>query len=134
MVNYLYIIHIIHIGSSHPPNYPAVQTTHIPRAGVGNTFYPATGLTYDGSQQQASRQYVPGKVADQPDGKVADQSDPYTQPTPGSNQINPHNLQIGSLIQYGDPPCYGMIKWIGYPPGVNDLIAGIEMVSRYICA
>ena len=42
---------------------------------------------------------------------------------------NPCNLEMGSAIQYGDSPCYGVIKWIGMPLKTNVLLAGVEMVS-----
>ena len=39
---------------------------------------------------------------------------------------NPHNLAVGSEIQYNG--IYGMIRWMGLPPGHNRFIAGLEMV------
>ena len=48
----------------------------------------------------------------------------------GSN-VNPYNLEVGSMILHGDSPaCSGIIKWIGYLPRENTLSAGIEMVSK----
>ena len=43
-------------------------------------------------------------------------------------------LDIGSTIQipsteYGHPMRYGVIRWIGELPGVQGLIAGVELVS-----
>jgi len=45
--------------------------------------------------------------------------------------MNPHNLAVGSAIQYDQPQKYGVIKWIGtIPPREKLLYAGIEMVSK----
>ena len=41
---------------------------------------------------------------------------------------NPHNLQVGAMIQFGNPPCYGIIKWIGSLPCYGCLMAGVEVV------
>lgn len=42
-----------------------------------------------------------------------------------------HSFSIGSSIQLlSDPPCYGVIQWIGTLPGINEgHIAGVELVS-----
>ena len=42
---------------------------------------------------------------------------------------NPHKLAVGSAIQYGDPPKYGVIKWLGKFPQGERMYGGIEMVS-----
>ena len=48
--------------------------------------------------------------------------------------LNPHNLKVRSTVYYGDPPKFGVIKWIGMiPPRHNMLYAGLEMVSINIC-
>ena len=95
-------------------------------------YNPATGLPHDhknqGHHRQVSHQYepVPGP---------ADQPDPHSQhhqQYPASNQTNPYNLEVGSMILYGDPPRPGIIKWLGYLPEVHGLSAGIEMVSMYV--
>ena len=45
---------------------------------------------------------------------------------------NPYNLAEGSLIQYGNPPEYGVVKWIGILPGRENIYyAGVEMVNSY---
>ena len=41
---------------------------------------------------------------------------------------NPHNLQVGAMIQFGNPPCYGIIKWIGSLSSYGCLMAGVEVV------
>ena len=41
---------------------------------------------------------------------------------------NPYNLTVGSVILYGNPSRSGVIRWMGYPIGVNSFSAGIEMV------
>ena len=50
------------------------------------------------------------------------------------SQINPHNLVVGSTVVYGTPPLSGVIKWMGYPIGVNSYSAGIEMVYLTTCS
>ena len=51
----------------------------------------------------------------------------------GSSDSN--NLVVGSAIQIttvpNEPPCYGVIRWIGTVPGVQGQVAGIELVSAY---
>ncbi|XP_062922955.1 ubiquitin carboxyl-terminal hydrolase CYLD isoform X1 [Mobula hypostoma] len=38
------------------------------------------------------------------------------------------NLEEGSLVQVKEnPPLYGVIRWIGQPPGVTEQIAGLEL-------
>lgn len=43
--------------------------------------------------------------------------------------INLHGLEVGSLAEVKEnPPFYGVIRWIGQPPGVNEVLAGLELV------
>lgn len=43
---------------------------------------------------------------------------------------NPYKLEVGCIVEYGKPVEYGVIKWIGVLPGIeNVLYAGVEMVS-----
>lgn len=43
---------------------------------------------------------------------------------------NPYKLSKGSLIQCGNPPEYGEVKWIGILPGRENIYyAGVEMVN-----
>ena len=44
--------------------------------------------------------------------------------------INSCNLKIGSVIKYGTPIKYGVIKWIGKLPDQVETSAGVEMVSH----
>lgn len=44
---------------------------------------------------------------------------------------NAHKFEIGSMVQYGDPPQYGTIQWIGVLPDcARVLYAGLDMVSN----
>lgn len=43
---------------------------------------------------------------------------------------NPNNLEVGSIVQYGEPAWYGMIKWIGKLPNETETSAELEMVIR----
>ena len=45
---------------------------------------------------------------------------------------NPYNLEKGSLVQFGNPPCYGVIKWIGSLPEIDGIMAGVEVVCYQI--
>ena len=49
--------------------------------------------------------------------------------------INEHHFTIGSMVviptQYGEP-LHGIIMWIGTVPGKPELIAGVELVSKYV--
>ena len=40
-----------------------------------------------------------------------------------------HNLEVGTAVELVDPPGYGTIRWIGKFPGVDQDIAGVELVS-----
>ncbi|XP_019353046.1 ubiquitin carboxyl-terminal hydrolase CYLD isoform X2 [Alligator mississippiensis] len=41
---------------------------------------------------------------------------------------NSHGLEAGSLAEVKEnPPFYGVIRWIGQPPGVNEVLAGLEL-------
>ena len=52
-----------------------------------------------------------------------------TKPDLQPSNDNPHNLEVGTMIQFGNPPCYGVIKWIGSLPDTNFVMAGVELVS-----
>ena len=45
------------------------------------------------------------------------------------NGDNPENLEVGNRIQFGNPPCYGTIRWIGHLPSITCTMAGVEVVS-----
>ena len=45
---------------------------------------------------------------------------------------NLHKLTVGSVIQYGEPAQYGVIKWIGKLPDQEEIFAGVEMVRHRI--
>jgi len=56
-----------------------------------------------------------------------------SQPKPPTQHVavpedNPHNLEVGSLVQFGSPPCYGEIKWMGSLPNVDHTMGGVEVV------
>ncbi|XP_043937550.1 ubiquitin carboxyl-terminal hydrolase CYLD [Protopterus annectens] len=45
---------------------------------------------------------------------------------------SPHGLEVGSLAEVKEnPPFYGVIRWIGQPPGVNEILAGLELEDEY---
>ncbi|XP_041256469.1 ubiquitin carboxyl-terminal hydrolase CYLD isoform X5 [Onychostruthus taczanowskii] len=53
-----------------------------------------------------------------------------TQESPSSASPigNSHGLEAGSLAEVKEnPPFYGVIRWIGQPPGVNEVLAGLEL-------
>ncbi|XP_063134169.1 ubiquitin carboxyl-terminal hydrolase CYLD isoform X6 [Rattus norvegicus] len=48
-------------------------------------------------------------------------------PMPSSSG-NAHGLEVGSLAEVKEnPPFYGVIRWIGQPPGLSDVLAGLEL-------
>jgi hypothetical protein len=73
---------------------------------------------------------------DQPSGSHHQQNIVAATVPPGSNlpvNINP-NLTVDSRIQIPaasptEPFKYGVIRWIGEIPGIQGLVAGIEMAS-----
>lgn len=51
-------------------------------------------------------------------------------PSTGGPVGNSHGLEAGSLAEVKEnPPFYGVIRWIGQPPGVNEVLAGLELVN-----
>ncbi|XP_056356639.1 ubiquitin carboxyl-terminal hydrolase CYLD isoform X3 [Oenanthe melanoleuca] len=49
-------------------------------------------------------------------------------PSTASPVGNSHGLEAGSLAEVKEnPPFYGVIRWIGQPPGVNEVLAGLEL-------
>ncbi|XP_057609517.1 ubiquitin carboxyl-terminal hydrolase CYLD isoform X2 [Chionomys nivalis] len=41
---------------------------------------------------------------------------------------NTYGLEVGSLAEVKEnPPFYGVIRWIGQPPGLSDVLAGLEL-------
>ncbi|XP_073912109.1 ubiquitin carboxyl-terminal hydrolase CYLD isoform X2 [Castor canadensis] len=49
-------------------------------------------------------------------------------PSVPSSSGNTHGLEVGSLAEVKEnPPFYGVIRWIGQPPGLNDVLAGLEL-------
>ena len=38
-------------------------------------------------------------------------------------------LELGSMVQYGTPPQFGVIKWMGKPHNCSEVYAGLEMAS-----
>ena len=50
-------------------------------------------------------------------------------PDPQLFDDSPDNLGVNDLIQFGNPPLYGVIKWIGNIPPANCMMAGVELVS-----
>ncbi|KAM9061542.1 ubiquitin carboxyl-terminal hydrolase CYLD isoform X4 [Sarcophilus harrisii] len=51
------------------------------------------------------------------------ESPPLTVPS-----SNSHGLEVGSLAEVKDnPPFFGVIRWIGQPPGLNEVLAGLEL-------
>ena len=46
---------------------------------------------------------------------------------------NQHNLTVESVIRYGKPLRYGVIKWIGNLPDQVETFAGLEMVRHLMC-
>ncbi len=41
-------------------------------------------------------------------------------------------VDLGSTVQVGEPPRYGVVKWLGMFPGGSEPMAGIELVRSTI--
>ena len=52
----------------------------------------------------------------------------YT-PIPHQGKVQHNELVVGSAVQIGDPPRYGVIRWIGELPNIQGYVAGVELVS-----
>ncbi|XP_054055741.1 ubiquitin carboxyl-terminal hydrolase CYLD isoform X3 [Rissa tridactyla] len=79
----------------------------------------ATNGTIAHSPLSLSVQSVIGDV-----NTTANQESPSTAGPVG----NSHGLEAGSLAEVKEnPPFYGVIRWIGQPPGVNEVLAGLEL-------
>ncbi len=52
---------------------------------------------------------------------------------PLQNRAASLEISLNSAVQIGDlqKPMYGIVKWVGYIPRSNELVAGIELVSIY---
>ena len=59
---------------------------------------------------------------------LPDGHSPQLTSNPDTTYDNPYHLVVGSLVQFGTPPCYGKIKWIGHLPGDTVILAGVELV------
>ena len=45
---------------------------------------------------------------------------------------NAYGLEVGSLAEVKkNPPLYGVIRWIGQPPGRSVVLAGLELVIYF---
>ena len=44
---------------------------------------------------------------------------------------NPYKFGLGSMVEFGKPAEYGVIKWIGKLPDMDDIVyAGVEAVNH----
>ncbi|XP_060041547.1 ubiquitin carboxyl-terminal hydrolase CYLD isoform X3 [Erinaceus europaeus] len=83
------------------------------------TKIPNTNGSIGHSPLSLSVQSVMGELNNAP----VQESPPLALP-PG----NSHGLEVGSLAEVKEnPPFYGVIRWIGQPPGLNEVLAGLEL-------
>ncbi|XP_068883173.1 ubiquitin carboxyl-terminal hydrolase CYLD isoform X2 [Aphelocoma coerulescens] len=111
-------------GHSSPPLQPPVTNS----VSTENRFHSlpfsltkttSTNGTMGHSPLSLSVQSVMGDV-----NTTATQESPSTAGPVG----NSHGLEAGSLAEVKEnPPFYGVIRWIGQPPGVNEVLAGLEL-------
>ena len=121
--------------------------THYPQGEQYYTHPQNTGGQYNVNQYGQVPFNNPGDNTFMPAGGagIPPHPVPYQQPYPGQPQwsenytshpavrenippanVNPYNLEVGSMIQYGHNPTYtGVIRWIG------GHMAGVEMVSLH---
>lgn len=127
----------------HQPPYSqptaAQQMAHIPRVGIVDNvapmYVPSSGTQheiYNSNKQRPRFHYdYDDEILGQPNQFAhSNQQSEYSNPADNIANYNPHNLELGSMIQYGNPLRYGVIKWVGHLPGpTTSLVAGVEMVS-----
>ncbi|XP_068938616.1 ubiquitin carboxyl-terminal hydrolase CYLD isoform X2 [Petaurus breviceps papuanus] len=83
------------------------------------TKMPNTNGSIGHSPLSLSVQSVMGELNNSP----VQESPPLTVPS-----SNSHGLEVGSLAEVKDnPPFFGVIRWIGQPPGLNEVLAGLEL-------
>ncbi|XP_027725219.1 ubiquitin carboxyl-terminal hydrolase CYLD isoform X2 [Vombatus ursinus] len=83
------------------------------------TKMPNTNGGIGHSPLSLSVQSVMGELSNPP----VQESPPLTVPS-----SNSHGLEVGSLAEVKDnPPFFGVIRWIGQPPGLNEVLAGLEL-------
>ncbi|ELK15378.1 Putative ubiquitin carboxyl-terminal hydrolase CYLD [Pteropus alecto] len=83
------------------------------------TKVPSTNGSIGHSPLSLSVQSVMGELNSAPV-----QESPPLALTSGSS----HGLEVGSLAEVKEnPPFYGVIRWIGQPPGLNEVLAGLEL-------
>ncbi|XP_044515658.1 ubiquitin carboxyl-terminal hydrolase CYLD [Gracilinanus agilis] len=83
------------------------------------TKMPNTNGGIGHSPLSLSVQSVIGELSNSP----VQESPPLTVPS-----SNSHGLEVGSLAEVKDnPPFFGVIRWIGQPPGLNEVLAGLEL-------
>ena len=75
---------------------------------------------------------IPGPIRSQnnPNKEIMVQEQPTSSISSHISE-NPYNLEKGSMIEFSNPPMYGVIKWIGYLVDISKKykIAGVEMVN-----
>ncbi|XP_074067451.1 ubiquitin carboxyl-terminal hydrolase CYLD isoform X4 [Macrotis lagotis] len=83
------------------------------------TKMPNTNGSIGHSPLSLSVQSVMGELSNSP----VQESPPLT-----VSSNNSHGLEVGSLAEVKDnPPFFGVIRWIGQPPGLNEVLAGLEL-------
>lgn len=61
---------------------------------------------------------------------------PVTTPVqrPPSPPQGQPGLEVGSMVEVKEnPPLCGVIRWVGLPPGLQEPLAGLELVSMHVC-
>ena len=82
-------------------------------------------------QQLIDAASYPKREGDVPDNKHYDVHSAYASDSPAITSPNDNSdcLQVGALVQFGTPPHYGVIRWIGRLPTNYRVMAGVEMVG-----
>ena len=137
------MIHQQHIGQSHRQDSPRQQGSNSVNEHQNANYVHSFNQSKDGGYVHFT-EANPRPANWQPAVQKQQHrySDPYSdysyipQQLPPSHvqNPNPYNLEVGSTVQISatnpnDPPCYGVIRWIGTVSGVQGLVAGIELVS-----
>lgn len=113
-------------GNSSPPLQPAPSNS----LSSENRFHSLPfSLTKMSSTTNSSISHSPLSLSVQ--SVIGEGTSGPTQESPPATvaPINMHGLEAGSLAEVKEnPPFYGVIRWIGQPPGVNEVLAGLELV------
>ena len=112
--------------SSPPPQPPSTNSLSSKNTGHSPPFS-LTKMPNTNGNSAHSPQSVLSEM-----GKLNSEPVQESPPLPISSG-NTYGLEVGSLAEVKkNPPIYGVIRWIGQPPGIRKVLAGLELVIYYL--